>query len=638
MPPAACPLAPEVLGVVRRDGYAIERLIFQSRPGVFVTANLYRPDPVSGRAPAVVCVHGHWPWARMDPHVQTRCIGLAKLGYLVLSLDAFGAGERAIEPGPGTYHGALVGASLWPVGTPLFGLQVYDNRRAVDYLISRSEVDPSRLAITGASGGGNQSLYAGATDTRLAAVVPVCGIGTYDAYLASACCVCEVNVGGAAYAQTGDVLALVAPRALLVISATRDARQFSVGEATKSIAYARELYGLMGHEDKIRHVAVESGHDYTQAMREAMYGWLEKWLRGRGDGRPVAEPAITIEEIETLRCYPAGTVRPRTIMTIPEFAAREGRERLASLPRAPGHREHWNAESARMRSRLRDPILGAVPREAALEFQAHQNPQGLEITIVTEQGIHSRALARFDLAHPRGTAIVIAATKRAVGNADFRDRSELEAVQNQWRKAGLATLELSRLRGTGPWLDGIQPIAGVPDHTGAEWGLWVGRPLLGQWVWEIGHWLDLLDLLRQKQLKVPMDLAPPERPFVLIALGAMSVPAIVAAALDDRIAGVACTDCLVSFVGKTGRAWTGVPMGLATPNILDAGDIGQLAALIAPRRLVITSGVEPDGGAAGPDRLSQAFEYTRAIYRLLGASAALTLGRAADVDSLLPGA
>src|SRR5262249_55684331 len=141
IPATPCPLDPEVLGIIKRDGYAIERLTFQSRPGVRVTANLYRPEPAQGRTPAVVSVHGHWAWARIDPHVQPRCIGLAKLGYVVLCLDAFGAGERAIDPGPGTYHGALVGASLWPVGTPLIGLQVYDNRRAVDYLISRPEVD-----------------------------------------------------------------------------------------------------------------------------------------------------------------------------------------------------------------------------------------------------------------------------------------------------------------------------------------------------------------------------------------------------------------------------------------------------------------------------------------------------------------
>ncbi len=109
MPVVPCPLDPERLGVINRDGYAIERLTFQSRPGVRVTGNLYRPDPIRGPYPAVLSVHGHWSWARIDPHVQPRCIGLAKLGYVVLCIDAFGAGERAIEPGPGTYHGALVG-------------------------------------------------------------------------------------------------------------------------------------------------------------------------------------------------------------------------------------------------------------------------------------------------------------------------------------------------------------------------------------------------------------------------------------------------------------------------------------------------------------------------------------------------
>ena len=183
VPVSPCPLEAEILGVLRRPGYVIERLTFQSRPGVRVTANLYRPESSGKRYPGVLSVHGHWAWARIDPIVQLRCIGLAKLGYVCLCIDAFGAGERAVTPGPGTYHGGLVGASLWPVGTPLLGLQVYDNRRAIDYLISRPEVDGTRLAITGASGGGNQTLYAGATDDRLKAVVPVCSIGTYESYL-----------------------------------------------------------------------------------------------------------------------------------------------------------------------------------------------------------------------------------------------------------------------------------------------------------------------------------------------------------------------------------------------------------------------------------------------------------------------
>src|SRR5262249_24636029 len=229
------------------------------------------------------------------------CIGLAKLGYVCLCVDAFGSGERAVEPGPGTYHGGLLGASLWPAGVPLLGLQVYDNRRAADYLVSRPEVDAGKLAITGASGGGNQTLYAGATDDRLKAVVPVCGIGTFEAYLAAACCICEVNVRGLTYATTGDLLAMIAPRALLVISATRDAHQFSVGEAARSVAYARERFRLLGRADAIRHTAIESGHDYNRPMREAMYGWLERCLNGRGDGGPVTEAEIRTEDPQTLR-------------------------------------------------------------------------------------------------------------------------------------------------------------------------------------------------------------------------------------------------------------------------------------------------------------------------------------------------
>ncbi len=144
--------------------------------------------------------------------------------------------------------------------------------------------------------------------------------------------------------------------------------------------------------------------------------------------------------------------------------------------------------------------------------------------------------------------------------------------------AGHCVLELSGFRGTDRWLANIGPVAGVPDHTPAEWGLWIGRPLLGQWVWDILRWLDLLDEIRMKQVKTLSGLAPPDRPIVLVGLGAMSLPAIVAAALDPRVAGVVCSDCLASFVGRGSKPWSGVSMGLIAPNILDVGDVGHLAA------------------------------------------------------------
>ncbi len=634
VPEPPCPLEPEILGILPRQGYAIERLTFQTRPQVRVTANLYRPEPARQRYPAVLSVHGHWPWARMDPHVQPRCVALANLGYVVLCVDAFGAGERAVSPGPGTYHGALEGASLWPVGTPLIGLQVYDNRRAVDYLVSRREVDPARLAITGASGGGNQTLYAGATDDRLTAVIPVCGIGTYEAYLSTACCVCEVNAGGVTYATTGDLLACVAPRALLVISASRDAFQFSAPEAAKSVAHARQRFRLLGHDDKIRHITIDSGHDYNQPMRETMYGWVEKWLGGRGDGGPVPEPGLTLEEIAALRCYPDGPSRPGTIVTIPEFALREGRAKLAALPAAPDHPERWDAESRRMRTHLRDQILGGFPRRSPLDVEVRRSQQGTECRITTERGIRARGELSEPKEPARGIALIIVPSLRTPGEPGGHE-ARLTEIARSWNDAGFVTLRIGDARLTPAVLAQVPPIAGVADHTQAEWGLWIDRSLLGQWIWDIVRWLDFLDEWRGRAARSDVG-ANLRRPYALIGIGAMSIPAILAAALDPRVAGISCEGCLVSLVARHAKPWSGVPMGLIVPNLLDVGDIGRLASLAAPRPLVITRAIEPEGGLATGERLAEAFGFCRSIYRLLGASDRLHLGGPADLRSLLP--
>src|SRR5436305_9095041 len=137
-------------------------------------------------------------------------------------------------------------------------MQADDKHRAVDYRLTRREVNAERIGITGASGGGNQTMYAGAVDERLKAVVPVCSVGTYQAYLHAACCVCEVLPGGLRMAEEGDVLALVAPRALMLVNATMDSFNFSVGEAKKSLDRARKVFDLYGVGDKAHHAVFES--------------------------------------------------------------------------------------------------------------------------------------------------------------------------------------------------------------------------------------------------------------------------------------------------------------------------------------------------------------------------------------------
>lgn len=255
-PVSPCPLEPRVLGTLQRDGYRVEKVVFQTQTGIWMTANAYVPD-VSGRAPAVLVVHGHWRGAKQDPVVQARCLGLVKLGFFVLAVDAFGAGERAVGKALGEYHGEMVAATLFPAGLTLCGLQVYENQRAVDYLFTRPEVDGARIGITGASGGGNQTMYAGAWDERFRAVVPVCSVGNYQAYLGAACCMCEVVPGALQFTEEGNLLGLTAPRGLMVVNATRDAVQFSVAEARKSVAWAQPIFALYGHSEYLTHAIFE---------------------------------------------------------------------------------------------------------------------------------------------------------------------------------------------------------------------------------------------------------------------------------------------------------------------------------------------------------------------------------------------
>ena len=615
-PAEDCPLDAEMLGTVVRDGLAIERLTFQSRPGVRVTANLYRPEAAAGRSAAVLSVHGHWAGARLDPHVQSRCLGLARLGYVALAVDAFGAGERAVDPVPGAYHGALLGASLWPAGVSLMGLQAYDNRRAVDYLISRPEVDPAKVAITGASGGGNQSLYAGATDPRLAAVVPVCGVGTLRSYLGAACCVCEVLLGGLTFATTGDLLAMIAPRPLLVINATHDAVQFSVGEALKSVEYARGRYRLLDAEAKLRHLAVESGHDYSRPMREAMYGWLDRWLRGRGDGSPVSEPAFTLEDPAVLRCYPDAASRPKAIATIPEFALREGRARLAALPPAADHRERFEAEALRMRAILREDILGPFPAPAPLELTSGEEREGFErdLEITSEPGLRlkGRFLGTIAGRVPRGTALLL----RPEGIAPAGDKL-VEALRIGPAPRHVVSVDLRATPPSGG------PIGGVPDHNEAEWALWLGRPLLGRWAWDALRWLEALATLARED----------EPPPVLVGIGPFALVALVAAGLGGAPVRVATAGGPVSYVGA--GPWTGWNMGVIAPNILDVADVGHLAGLVAPNRLAIAGGVEPDGTRASKDRMRTAFDATRTVYKALRAEDRLTLTAETDLPAVL---
>jgi pimeloyl-ACP methyl ester carboxylesterase len=566
-----------------------------------MTANAYVPDG-PGRRPAVLCVHGHWRGAKQDRTVQARCVGLAKLGFFVLAVDALGAGERGIGKALGEYHGEMVAATLWPIGRPLSGLQVYENMRAVDYLLTRAEVDGERLGITGTSGGGNQTMYAGAWDERFKAVVPVCSVGNYQAYLGVACCMCEVVPGALRFTEEWGVLSLTAPRALMVINATRDGIQFSVGEAKKSLAMTRPIFALHGKPKSVRHLPVESAHDYNQPMREAMYGWMTLHLKGQGTGAPIAEPKIKIVDPESLRCFP-GNTRPDDWLTIPQFAAREGRRLIVQLEKS-----NWADDLDEVRHALDIHVLGGTkPKPAALLKDGPTSPTRI-LKFEPEPGIRLQATESLGKGPQRdGTVIILTLS----GEAKITDHKLAMAIHQSGRKV----VSLS-LRATGEHAYARDKIGRAPDHNTAEWSLWLGRPLLGQWVRDLRAAIDALGDAREN--------------LTVIGEGPAGIVALCAAALDQRIAHTVTVGSLASYISDV--PYTGQRLGLMAPKILrEAGDIPHLAALIAPRRLTIAGAVHGSGKALTKPELNQNYEFTKRFQK----NGAFTLLPNGDAKAIL---
>jgi dienelactone hydrolase len=621
-PEKPCPLEPREVGVLYRGGYRVEKLLLQTLPDVWQTASAYVPERVAGKVPAVLVVHGHWTGARRDPVVQARCLGLVRLGFFVLAVDAFGAGERHPTVAYGGYHGVLLGSTLWPAGQTLLGLQVYENRRAVDYLCERPEVDAARLGITGASGGGNQTMYAGALDERFAAVVPVCSVGTYQAYLHAACCVCEVLPSALRFTEEGDVLGLVAPRALLVINATQDAFQFSVGEAKASLVRTRKIFRLHGVEDKVRHAVFESPHAYNQAMREAMYGWMTRWLKGEGTGKPIPEPKHAVDTAEDLACYPAGT-RPATYVFPSTFAAREAKRQLASVyKKVPDHQEEWQALAKSLRLQLVAEVFGGFPElpKAPGRLGTPQDGGGYRTTALVfepEPGLELPAVVRQKSGK---TGRLPACVLLHLGGKDEALRHPLAAALNDkgW------TLVAPDLRATGGQRPAGDAIGGTPDHNSAEHGLWIGRPLLGQWL------CDVRALLEWMAVQQGMDA---DR-LAVAGLGYAGLVALCAGGLlEDRVAATAAIDTPVTLV--TDKAYpAGWPMGLLAPGILRVADVPHLAALAAPRRLLFADGTTTDGKKLSGAELQKSLVFPRAMYGVAGSKERLRLGTEVSPEDL----
>lgn len=286
--PERNPLNAKVTKVIRRDGYRIELVVFESQPNFFVTASLYIPDKAKKNhgTPALLFCSGHAETGRLSPAYQKQMQNFVQKGFIVLSFDPVGQGERTqylkedgiatSVPGPTIQH-SYPGTQMLLCGYSASRPMMWDGIRAIDYLLSRKEVDPDRIGVTGRSGGGTQTAMIAALDSRVAACSPENYLTTYNRlFLTMGPQDAEQDIYHfiANGLDQTDLALAMAPKPYLMITTTNDI--FNV-QGTKEIEQEmKRAWQAMGKRDDFKRTEDYAPHAYTKKNNESNYAFYSK--------------------------------------------------------------------------------------------------------------------------------------------------------------------------------------------------------------------------------------------------------------------------------------------------------------------------------------------------------------------------
>ena len=317
LPNERTPLHPRITGNIQMDGFRIEKLIFESLPGVYVSALVYVPEDENKKHPAILVPAGHSANGKI--HYQALCQRLVQRGYFVISWDPVGQGERSqfwdAKTGKSRYNlicaeHAVLGNLAYLAGTNLARWEIWDGIRVVDYLLTRPEVDPERINITGTSGGGFQAAHIAALDRRIKVVVPSCYITAlpmriYNRIFSDPDSDPEQDLDGmiSNHVDHAGLLLMMYPRPVFVAAAVLDF--FPIEGTHKTVREVTELYRKFDHADRIGFAEGYHAHEYSIENQEAAMEFLDHF-----NGLPARRGLAPVKELEgkMLQCTRTGQV------------------------------------------------------------------------------------------------------------------------------------------------------------------------------------------------------------------------------------------------------------------------------------------------------------------------------------------
>ncbi len=590
--PERTPLKPRITGVVERDAYKIEKLIFESRPGFLVTANLYLPKGRSGRLPGVVGTCGHSANGKAAGAYQSFCQGLAKMGYVVLIYDPIGQGERLqytdadLKPrvGIGTREHLYAGNQQFLVGEFVGTWRAWDGIRALDYLLTREEVDPKHVGVTGNSGGGTMTTWLCGVEQRWTMAAPSCFVTTFRRNLENElpadteqCPPRAIGLG----LDHDDLLAALAPKPIIVLGKEKDF--FDARGNMEAYLRLKRLYKLLGAEENVTQFFGPTYHGYSQENREAMYRWFNGVTK-ISDAQ--TEPELQMEEDETLQCTPKGQVAGMQSRTVYSFT------KAKSQALAKGRKQlRGESLSRAVRAALKMPEERGVPDYRILRNRRQRDyptSHSISYAVDTEPGVHALVyrLSEEPLFSrpPLGGKRAVLYVSHHSADAELREEPLLKDLVAAEKEAAFFACDVRGIGDSRPDTCGIdsflQPYGS--DYFYAIHSIMLDYPYAGQKTYDLLRVIDWLGSAGHTEIH-------------LVSKGWGAIPGTFAAVLSDAVVQVTLKNALTSYTDVAESEEYSWPLSAFVLGGLEAFDLPDCYRELEKKKL---RQIEPWGAVA----------------------------------------
>ncbi|GAB3275188.1 alpha/beta hydrolase family protein [Larkinella harenae] len=591
--PEKTPLNPVITGTIQRDDFSVEKLYFESRPGYFVTAALFLPKNRPGKLPAIVYCSGHSLNGFRADAYQRIMLNYVKKGFVVLAFDPIGQGERRQYADESVVKKSAVNEHSYPgVQSFIAGLSpanyfTWDGIRSVDYLLTRPEVDPSRIGIAGRSGGGTQSTYIAALDDRILAAAPECYLTTFDKQLRSKGPQdAEQNLlhGLENGIDLADYVEVRAPKPTLIVSTTRDI--FSIQGTRDLFQEAQKAYAAFGKPTHLNMVEDDAEHMSTTKNREASYAFFQKFLTNPGSSADLDVPLFKEEE---LYVTPKGNV----------YASLQG-ETLFSLNQK--HLQKAQATQKKEASNLRETVRRitgyekpSASGEIVFSGRLQRDRYAIEKYLVLGPGKYSVPVLWLKPIKKTGKTLLLLDDR---GKAVAAKAGEwADQLANEGHEVIVPDLSGTGELGSGYMKGGDSMIEEVPLNLWFT-GILTHKNLVAVRAEEI----EILAAFIQKGTGSP-------QPLSAIARGTLGPDLLHAALFGNAFNEVALLNSLVSYQAITDEMHYKTPFILsAVAGALPVYDLPELVTSLANRKLLIVNPVDATGQELNAEQAKTAYQ------------------------------